>query len=59
MNEELLKEKYTNIRIKMKKCKNGSLEKRELKNELKSLIKDVESAFGKDAVIFLTKREYG
>ena len=59
MNEELLKEKYTNIRIKMKKCKNGSLEKRELKNELKSLIKDVESAFGKDAVVFLTKREYG
>lgn len=58
-NEQLLKEKYTELRIKMKKCKNGSLEKREVKNELKTFIKEVEAVFGKKTVKFLTEKKHG
>jgi galactitol-specific phosphotransferase system IIB component len=59
MNEELLKEKYIDIRIRMKRCKTGSFEKRVIKKELTTFIKEVESSFGKEAVVFLTKKPYG
>lgn len=59
MNEEKLKQKYTDIRIRMKKCKNGSLEKRAVKSELNKFIKEVEFSFGRDVVLALTKKKHG
>lgn len=59
MNEETLQQKYTDIRVKMKKCANGSLEKRVLKEELSALLRAVESLFGRDVVINLTRKKHG
>ena len=58
LNEQILKERYADIRIRIKKCKNGSLEKRALKRDLNTLLKHVEESFGREAVVFLVKKKY-
>ena len=55
-NQQKLKDKYTSYRMKIKKLKNGSLEKRELNKEMSGFLKSVAQVFGQDAANELTKK---
>ena len=57
MNHEVLKARYTEYRIQIKKLPNGSLEKRRLKEELSLFLKEVDAAFGRDVVDSIIKKK--
>jgi hypothetical protein len=57
MNHEILKERYTEYRIKIKKLPNGSLAKRELKEELSLFLKEVDETFGRSVVDSIIKKK--